>query len=214
MADYFETRFRYNPKREVLWSVLCNYFQRLIPYNCRILDFGAGYCYFINNIKAKDKYAVDIEDVVLKYANSEVKPYVGNLQDLNFEHNYFDVIFASNVLEHITVEDIICTLKDINKILKQKGHFIILSPNFKYAYKSYFDDYTHKAILTDKSLQDILLGCGFEIERILPKFLPFSAESKLPTSSLLLRLYLRFPWKPFAGQMLIVARKKNEVEEM
>lgn len=210
MKKYFETRFRYDPKREEIWKVLCKYFQRFIPLDSRVLDFGAGYCYFINNIHAKEKYAVDIEEVVLKYAHDEVKAYVGNLQEVKFEDDYFDIVFSSNTLEHMTIEEILQTLREINRILKKNGTFIILSPNFRYSYKVYFDDYTHKSILTDRSLRDMLLSCGFEIKKIFPKFLPFSVESKLPKSCLLLQLYLKLPWKPFAGQMLIIARKRKE----
>lgn len=84
---------------------------------------------------------------------------------------------------------------------------IILSPNFRYCYRLYFDDYTHKSIITDRSLKDMLLVSGFSIVRMNPKFLPFSTESKLPTSGMLLRLYLKLPYKPFAGQMLVIAKK-------
>lgn len=92
---------------------------------------------------------------------------------------------------------------------------MILSPNFKYYYKVYFDDYMHKSIITDKSLKDMLQASGFSIEKIYPKFLPFSAESKLPKSSLLLRLYLKSPCKPLAGQMLVIAiaRKTDDGRE-
>jgi len=211
MEAYFRTRFKYHPKKEEIWKVLCKYFQKFIPPDSRILDFGAGYCYFINNITAKEKYAVDIDKVVLEYANDEVITYVGNLQELKFEDNYFDVVFSSNTLEHMTIEEILQTLREINRILKKDGTFIILSPNFRYSYKVYFDDYTHKSILTDKSLRDMLLSCGFEIKKIFPKFLPFSTESKLPKNTWLIRIYLMSPWKPFAGQMLVIARKTGVI---
>lgn len=152
MEKYFETRFRYDPRREEIWKVLCKYFQRFIPPDSRVLDFGAGYCYFINNIIAKEKHAVDIEEIMLGYANDEVEMHVGDLHELKFKDNYFDVVFSSNTLEHLRVEEILCALKEINRILKEDGIFIVLSPNFRYSYKVYFDDYTHKSILTDKSL--------------------------------------------------------------
>lgn len=210
MNKYFGTRFRYDPKREEIWKVLCKYFQQFIPSDSAVLDFGAGYCYFINNIVAGEKHAVDIDEIMLKYASNGVKTHIGDLQELKIEENHFDVGFTSNTLEHMTVEEILHVLEAINRLLKVKGVFIILSPNFKYSYKVYFDDYDHKSILTDKSLKDMLLGCGFEIAKVFPKFLPFSAESKLPKNALLLRLYLMSPLKPFAGQMLVIARKVEE----
>jgi hypothetical protein len=41
-----------------------------------------------------------------------------------------------------------------------------------------------------------------------PKFLPYSMrDSRLPIAPWLVRAYLHSPWKPMAGQMLVVARR-------
>ncbi len=207
---YFETRFRYSPEKIGMWKILCEYLQKFVPPTSIILDFGAGYCYFINNIKAKEKHAVDVDKVVLDYANREVKAHVGKLENLKFKDGYFDVVFSSNLLEHLTVDEITRALKEVRKVLKENGLFIILVPNFRYSYRNYFDDYTHKTILTDRSLKYMLVGCGFEIEQIFPRFLPFSVESRLPINRLMLRIYLKLPWKPLAGQMLVIARKGKQ----
>lgn len=209
---YFNTRFKYSVERDKIWKVLCGYLQQFIPKNSTILDAGAGYCYFINNINANKKYALDSENDVLKFARDDVKRVTGSVTATGFENAFFDVIFSSNVLEHLTVDEILKTLGEFNRICKDGGRVIIISPNFKNSYRVYFDDYTHKSIITDKSLKDMLLASGFTVEKILPEFLPFSAESRLPTSDLLLKIYLMSPWKPFAGQMLIVARKQREGE--
>lgn len=209
---YFDTRFRYSPDRDKIWKVLCEHLQQFIPKSSKVLDAGAGYCYFINNITANEKYALDVDPEILNYANDDVTLVRTSTHDTRFQNGFFDVIFSSNLLEHLTIDQIMLTLKEFNRITKEKGIVIIISPNFKYCFRNYFDDYTHKSILTDKSLKDLLHASGFEVEKLIPKFLPFSAESKLPKSNLLLRLYLLSPWKPFAGQMLVVARKRNKEE--
>jgi ubiquinone/menaquinone biosynthesis C-methylase UbiE len=209
---YFETRFKYSAVRDRIWKALCGYLQKFIPEEQRVLDAGAGYCYFINNIKASEKYALDSDPEVLNYANDDVKKVVCSVKNTEFEDDFFDVIFSSNLLEHLTTDEILLTLNELNRITKEDGKLVIISPNFKYCFRIYFDDFTHKSIITDKSLKDMVQACGFRVEKIMPKFLPFSAESKLPTSGLWLRLYLMSPWKPFAGQMLIVARKRVKKE--
>ncbi len=123
----------------------------------------------------------------------------------NFEEDYFDVVFASNLLEHLTQEDMEGTLEGAKRILRPRGRFIVLQPNFRYAYKQYFDDYTHLQIFTHVGLCDLLKAHGFSILEVRPKFLPFSVKSNFPVIPLLIRLYLNFPAKPFAGQMLVVA---------
>jgi ubiquinone/menaquinone biosynthesis C-methylase UbiE len=139
----------------------------------------------------------------------DVHVHIGNLSDFKFKEGYFDAIFLSNVIEHMTMAEILITFKEIYRILGGGGRLIIISPNFRYSYKSYFDDYTHKTIFTDKSLKDIVIGSGFVIDKLLPKFLPFSADLKLPKSPWLTKLYLLSPIKPFSGQMLCIATKQG-----
>jgi hypothetical protein len=99
------------------------------------------------------------------------------------------------------------TFHTIKKVLKRNGILIILQPNYKYCYKNYFDDYTHKKVFSDESLNDFLVSKGFEIIYRKNKFLPFSLKSKLPKIKLLIDLYLHLPIKPFAKQMFFVVRK-------
>ena len=92
--------------------------------------------------------------------------------------------------------------------LHTHGRFIVIQPNFQLAYRHYFDDYTHRSIFTDVSLANLMRVHGFHIERLQRKFLPYSLrDSRLPTLAWLIRAYLRSPFKPFAGQMLVIGRK-------
>ena len=67
VSSYFKTRLKYNKKRNVVWEAIAEYLQKYIPYNSMVLDCGAGYCDFINNIQVKNKYAIDIDKSILKY---------------------------------------------------------------------------------------------------------------------------------------------------
>ena len=57
---YFQTRFAPDPKREVLWRTLYRYhFSPLISATDCVLELGAGYGVFINQVAAKRRIAVD-----------------------------------------------------------------------------------------------------------------------------------------------------------
>ena len=58
---YHETRFHFDPRREVLWSTLCDsYLQGLIsPEDC-VLYLRAGYRQFNNNILARRRIALPL----------------------------------------------------------------------------------------------------------------------------------------------------------
>ena len=47
--------------------------------------------------------------------------------------------------------------------LSPNGSLTILQPNYRYAYREYFDDFTHVSIYSHVSLCDFLMANGFEI---------------------------------------------------
>ncbi|MCL4386258.1 MAG: methyltransferase, partial [Cyanobacteria bacterium] len=81
-----------------LWKVLCkNFFQQFVNIQDITLDLGAGYCEFINNIKCKEKYAVDLNEKIKTFASPEVKTIIKNVSDMSvFPENFFNIIFISN----------------------------------------------------------------------------------------------------------------------
>lgn len=205
---YFETRFPNYPYRDKMFRPIVEYIQKYVPTDSVVLDLGAGYCNFINHIIAKEKHAADISNVIEKYANEDVICHIKDCTDLNdIPEGKFDIVFESNLLEHLELDQVEQTLKEVYRILKPGGKFIALQPNFQYAYRSYFDDYTHRQIFSHYSFKDILENYGFKVEKMFPKFLPFSFKTKLPRIPFLVKVYLRSPWKPKSGQMLAVARK-------
>lgn len=205
---YYQTRFGFDARRSVVWKCLCAWLQPRVPSEGAVLEIGAGYCDFINNIQAGKKIAVDIAQTVKKAAAPDVETHIGSCENLDFIADAsLDVVFASNLLEHLTVDHGLKTLREAFRVLKKEGQLIIIQPNFRYGFREYFDDYTHLSIYTDVSLADLIRAAGFQIARVVPRFMPFSMKGKLPVSRWLIWLYLRSPVRPKAGQMLIIARK-------
>lgn len=218
---YFQTRFGYDARRDKVWKVVVDYLQRRhIPEDARVLDLGAGYCNFINNVRGRERHAVDVFSRFPEFAASGVMTHVGNCTAMTFlPADGFDVVFASNLFEHMNREDLIATLSEIRRVLRLGGKLIVMQPNFRFCSTTYFDDYTHLQIFTDASLFDFLQAYGFKVVETDPRFLPVNMKStlrlSLPALPLLVSLYLRLPWRPFAGQMLLVAEnlKRGPGEE-
>ena len=207
--DYHKVRISFDKRREVLWSTLVKYyFSKFIDLNANVLELGAGYCDFINNVKAKKKIAIDQWSDLKKYADSDVECIIGDIADLkHIENESIDFVFASNIFEHVSQEKLSKCLNELKKKLNDNGLLVILQPNYKFSYKDYFDDYTHVSIWSDVSLSDFLKTNGFLIKKNYPRFLPLSLKSKFPVHPILIRGYLQSPYKPLAKQMLIIARK-------
>jgi SAM-dependent methyltransferase len=206
---YHETRFEFDTRRELLWATLCkSYFQNLVaPEHC-VLEIGAGYGHFINNIQCKRRIALDSWPGMLEYLAPGVEGIVSSATDLtSVESRSVDFAFASNLFEHLTQAELAVTLKQLREKLKPGGTLNILQPNFRFAYKEYFDDYTHVTIYSDRSLADFLAANGFRVLECHPRFLPLTIKSRFPVFPFLIRTYLRMPVKPLGKQMLIrVAR--------
>jgi SAM-dependent methyltransferase len=205
--SYHSTRFGFDERREVLWRTLCKYyFSKVIRADSSVLEIGVGYGHFINNIDCVKKFAVDSWENFPKYINPGVHTRVCNAWELDFvENRSIDFVFASNVFEHLTREQFAQTLAVVKQKLKPGGSIIILQPNYRFAFREYFDDYTHISIYSDISICDFIESNGFQILERRPRFLPFTLKSRLPVFPLLIRLYLIFPIKPFAKQMLVRA---------
>lgn len=206
---YFILRLNFSEKRKILWQTLLKYFfQKYIPVNGNLLELGSGYSDFINLAIAKNKYAVDIWTEAKNNVSRDVIFHCNSITNLDFlENEFFDCIFASNVFEHLTQDEISLSLSQVFLKLKKTGFLIILQPNYKYAYANYFDDYTHKTIWSDESLGDFLALHNFNVLEKYNKFLPLSLKSKFPVWPILIKIYLLLPFKPMGKQMLFVAKK-------
>ena len=206
-----QTRLNFDPRRDAVWRSLWRfYFCKLIsPSDC-VLDLGCGYGDFINNVVARRRIAIDSWEGFPAYVNPPIERVVGSVTDLNFiEDGAVDFAFASNLFEHLSKADFACVLEMLRRKLASGGTLNILQPNYRYAYREYFDDYTHASVFSHVSLSDFLRANGFDVLEISPRFLPLTVKSRLPVSPWLIRAYLASPIKPLAKQMLIRAGVSN-----
>ena len=208
-SAYFATRLARDPRREKLWSHLTRYLARFVPSGASVLELGAGYCYFINNVPASRRVAVDSSPDVLQWKGAGVETIVGDALDFlrSAGPDQFDFVLASNFLEHFEWPQLEEMLHLLYRVIRPSGRLAIIQPNFRLVPGRYFDDYTHRAIFTDVSLGDWLRSGGFNVVKIVPRFLPFTVKSAAGRLTFLVPLYLRLPYRPFAGQMFALAEK-------
>ena len=205
---YYKTRFTAEAGRAGVWGAIVRYLRPYVPPDGRVLELGAGYCFFINQVAARERHAIDLNDGMPGFAAAGVHTHVGSCEDLSFApEGHFDVVMASNLFEHLDRAALSRTLAETLRVLRAGGRLIVVQPNFAYGFREYFDDYTHVAVYTHVSMPDVLRAAGFQIERVVPRLLPFSMRSGLPVWPWLVAIYLRCPWRPFAKQMLVVASK-------
>ncbi len=81
-----------------------------------------------------------------------------------------------------------------------------MQPNYRYAYREYWDDYMHVVAYSHVSLADFLAANGYQALDVVPRFMPLTVTSRLPVSPWLIGAYLASPIKPLGKQMLVRAR--------
>ena len=205
---YYKVAYKYNPKNDILWKEIARYLKKYIKNTDRVLDLGAGYCYFINNLECNSKVAIDIYPEFKKFANNTVQAHVISYEELDScFRSEFDIVFASNFFEHLTMGECHDCLKKISSVLKPMGSLIIIQPNFRYCFRQYFDDYTHKTVFDDVSMCQLLRDKQFEPIIVEPKFMPYTTRKKnYFINKYLIRFYLCLPFKFYSGQMFILAK--------
>lgn len=198
-------------KKNIVWKEVAAYIYKLTNHPEVVLDPAGGMCEFINNIPAGEKWTVDLnEEFLNKYADQSVKKVVGNNLAVELPENYFDLVFISNFLEHLDSQEQVSEfLQKMFQTVKPNGFIAVMGPNFKYAYREYFDFADHTVCLSELGVAEHLVGAGFNIKKIYPKFLPLSFRGNLPVNKFLVQTYLQMPfaWNFFGKQFLILAQK-------
>ena len=174
------------------------------------MDIGCGYGEFINQVKARKKFAVDLAPEYKKYLNKNVQFFSGSGSKIpQIKSNSIDEIFISNVFEHISRKEILRTIQEMKRVLKKKGKVLILQPNIRFIQYDYWMFFDHVTPIDDRALEETFGVYGFKLQTRYLKFLPYTTKSKLPKSETLIKLYLKLPflWSFFGKQSFLVFSK-------
>lgn len=212
LVETYQYRFRdfEQKKRESAWKVIATYVHLRMGRPAIILDPAAGRGEFLRFCPAGEKWAVDLAEHS-EFQETGIRFVKGDSLRVRLPEAHFDGVFISNFLEHLSsTEEVGRLLSRMHQCLKPGGVIAIMGPNFKYAFREYYDFHDHKLPLTDLSLDELLHIAGFETKERFPRFLPYSFKGRLPSSPWIVSLYLRLPfmWRWFGKQFFIVGRKK------
>ena len=96
-----------------------------------------------------------------------------DIKDLNFENDKFtqkddtfDLITAISVIEHLSNPNNFLT--EVKRVLKKDGFFILVTPNWKFDMKNFYNDPTHIKPYTTTSINFLLESFKFKNIKIVP----------------------------------------------
>jgi ubiquinone/menaquinone biosynthesis C-methylase UbiE len=97
---------------------------------CTVLDLGCGEAMAYDYLAEHDYYGLDCCEAALKIAKKKVTEAkqlkLGMIEEIPFEDEFFDVVWARHILEHSS--DVKKTLDEIVRVLKTAGLLIYAVP--------------------------------------------------------------------------------------
>ena len=149
-------------------------FEKLISDNLKVLDFGCGGGYLLNEFKCEiEKHGVEINEVARSQAiKNGLKCYKSSKE---LPSDYFDLIISNNALEHC--ENPFLELNELYRALKKSGKICLVVPldSLNYKYKQDDKDF-HLYSWSPMNLGNILKANNFEVIASKPfihKWFPF-----------------------------------------
>jgi SAM-dependent methyltransferase len=198
--------------RIAVWQEIAPHVHELMGRPSKVLDPAAGRGEFIGAISAAETWAVD----EVSYPEASHKPdttvITASIMDADLPDAHFDGVFVSNFLEHLHDQEAISAfLEKIHAAMEAGGRIAIMGPNYRYCGDEYWDCADHYVALTHVAIAEHLYAAGFEPERIVPRYLPYSFRGILPPSRTLTRLYLKTPpaWRLLGKQFLVIGRREQ-----
>jgi ubiquinone/menaquinone biosynthesis C-methylase UbiE len=106
--------------------------EKHVNIESKILDYGCGKGYSVKHLLKKgykntygtDPSQVFLNDLIQEYSNFKLM----DSSRIPFPDSDFDVVFCSGVLHHISWDDLINVMNEVNRVLKCGGVFIYAEP--------------------------------------------------------------------------------------
>jgi SAM-dependent methyltransferase len=177
----------------------------------RVLDPAAGRGEFIEAISAEERVAVDEVAYPEAEHSSSVRRITSKIQEAELQSEHFDGVFVSNFLEHLPSQEAISEfLERMRDAMAPGGRIAIMGPNYRYCSDEYWDCADHYVALTHVAIEEHLYAAGFEIDQVIPRYLPYSFRGILPPRPELTRAYLKLPfaWRLLGKQFLVIGKKQ------
>lgn len=214
--DYYRSFDQWKKnKGQILTQLIKKFYSKnYIKTGTVILDIGCGRGDLIFHLSKNgwSIYGLDYSENALSFAKETIRPLLDNIRKkirllcadacrLPFKNNTIDFICSIDVFEHLRDNELKSLVKEMYRVLKKKGRFIIFtSPNKEYADIGYrywikpiniifnpisktifkkqlmtvdhYSEPTHINLLSVKSLQRLFAAEDFEVHIYTRWFLP------------------------------------------
>ena len=227
--EIYETTEQFKEDRFLpidFYKCLYNYTRKFMKKRAKILDIGCGSGALIDLLyqKGYEVYGCDlseknIENLKIKYSNTDIKFISCGISKLDFQDNYFDYIFITEVLEHLLPSTLETGLNEIKRVLKSQGKVIVTVPyKEKISYivcpdcGAVFNPAQHFTSFDETTIKELFSKFGFEIDfcKLFPKVPVTGNKIKDFFKKLLALIDKRAISFMYGSIFITVASKKSE----
>lgn len=140
-----------------------HYFIYLADAPRPLLDVGCN----VGNLLAIDperSVGVDVDPNAIAVCRERgLQASVANLDEgLPLEDASFGTVHCRHVIEH--VKEPLTLMREMRRVLRPGGLLVLLTPDFRHAYRTFYDDHTHIRPQTAESMRRLMLDSGFEAQ--------------------------------------------------
>ena len=141
-----------------------------LPNDSSILEIGFGEGRFLDWAREHGHTVEGIEilpDMVKRARLRNHVVYLGALHQLEAAGPRFDLIAAFDVVEHLTIAEILDLFEDADHLLKRDGKILLQFPNSSSPFSALYQngDLTHKSALSKASLEQISRSMGWYVDQ-------------------------------------------------
>lgn len=172
--------------------------QKYIEKGDSVLDIGCGDGFLTNALSSTCKKVTGIDTSLTGISlsrkiidNAKVYLACGSASNLPFKGSAFDVVTLIEVIEHIPVASLKDTIKEISRVLKDGGMFIVTTPNPHNLRNRIF----HKNMVSTKHEKEYYQEELLELFKDFVKVELSGIYLPLPPLSLLCKSCYRFIWQ-------------------
>ncbi len=199
--NYLQTNYAHKKLANQYDFMLINYITELARINSgvKVLDLACGTGSFKSVFENLNFFYTGVDIDNDDEPNNIYQCDIAN-QKLIFADNSFEVIFFKMGIEHLTIKEISSCLAEALRVLKPNGKLIVITPDWKWTYKFFYEEYTHQTPFTTSSLISALKMAHFQVEYC--------------QSFIQLPIIWRFPFLKFIADMASllypITHKKNK----
>ncbi|MBM4140387.1 MAG: class I SAM-dependent methyltransferase [Nitrospira sp.] len=151
-------------RRDIIYKLIKHFYRDI-----DILEVGCSGGLLIGFLQMrgfKNLIGIDIDHEAIELCRQTgiTNVFVRDAEKTGFEDQQFDIIIASDILEHMKDED--KTLLEWHRILKPKGELLVFVPAFNFLWSKHDEVNYHYRRYSKSRLLSILQKNGFKVKRI------------------------------------------------